>query len=93
MTSRNQSNNGRRYHIKITEFPQIVAAFNYLVGLAAVNMSIASFMSTADPPHLHAVLNISTYICTFLGAVSLGGFLSYIIFHAMSRSLRNVILD
>lgn len=59
--------------IKIIELPQMVAAFNSLVGLDAVYTSIAAFMSTSDTSHLDAILKISTYIgtCTFVVAVSL----------------------
>lgn len=59
--------------MKITELPQMVAAFHSLVGLAAVTTSAASFLATADPSHLDAVHKLSTYLGTFVGAVTLTG--------------------
>lgn len=59
--------------MKITELPQMVAAFHSLVGLAAVTTSIASYMSATDPSHLDMVHKLSTYIGTFVGAVTLTG--------------------
>lgn len=59
--------------MKITELPQMVAAFHSLVGLAAVTTSAASFLATADPSHLDLVHKISTYLGTFVGAVTLTG--------------------
>lgn len=59
--------------MKITELPQMVAAFHSLVGLAAVTTSAASFLATADPSHLDLVHKIATYLGTFVGAVTLTG--------------------
>lgn len=59
--------------MKITELPQMVAAFHSLVGLAAVTTSAASFLATADPSHLDLVHKISLYLGTFVGAVTLTG--------------------
>ncbi|PXF49451.1 NAD(P) transhydrogenase, mitochondrial [Gracilariopsis chorda] len=59
--------------MKITELPQMVAAFHSLVGLAAVTTSAASFLATADPSNLDLVHKISTYLGTFVGAVTLTG--------------------
>jgi H+-translocating NAD(P) transhydrogenase subunit beta len=47
--------------MKITEVPQIVAAFYSRVGLAAVAVSAASYLATTDPAHLDMVHNISSY--------------------------------
>lgn len=59
--------------MKITELPQMVAAFHSLVGLAAVTTSAASFLATADPSHLDLVHKTSMYLGTFIGAVTLTG--------------------
>lgn len=59
--------------MKITELPQMVAAFHSLVGLAAVATSASSFLATADPSHLDLVHKIATYLGTFVGAVTLTG--------------------
>lgn len=59
--------------MKITELPQMVAAFHSLVGLAAVTTSAASFLASADPSHLDLVHKMSTYVGTFVGAVTLTG--------------------
>lgn len=59
--------------MKITELPQMVAAFHSLVGLAAVTTSAASFLATADPSNLDMVHKISMYLGTFVGAVTLTG--------------------
>lgn len=59
--------------MKITELPQMVAAFHSLVGLAAVTTSVSSFLATADPSHLDMVHKMSTYVGTFVGAVTLTG--------------------
>lgn len=55
----------------ITELPQMVAAFHSLVGLAAVTTSIASYM--AHPEAADAVHLVSTFLGTFIGAVTLTG--------------------
>ncbi len=54
----------------ITDLPQMVAAFHSLVGLAAVNTSIASYMlhPAGDPVH-----SVATLLGTFIGAVTLTG--------------------
>lgn len=56
----------------ITDLPQMVAAFHSLVGLAAVATSVASYMgdphTASDAVHL-----VSTYLGTFIGAVTLTG--------------------
>jgi H+-translocating NAD(P) transhydrogenase len=59
--------------MKITDLPQMVAAFHSLVGLAAVTTSLASFLGTSEPAHLDAVHKISMYLGTFVGAVTLTG--------------------
>lgn len=59
--------------MKITELPQMVAAFHSLVGLAAVTTSAASFLATADPSHLDLVHKTALYLGTFVGAVTLTG--------------------
>ncbi len=59
--------------MKITELPQMVAAFHSLVGLAAVTTSAASFLATADPANLDLVHKIAMYLGTFVGAVTLTG--------------------
>lgn len=59
--------------MKITELPQMVAAFHSLVGLAAVTTSAASFLATADPSHFDLVHKTSMYLGTFIGAVTLTG--------------------
>eukprot|EP00884_Botryococcus_braunii_P006438 jgi/Botrbrau1/15796/Bobra.4_1s0147.1 len=55
----------------ITELPQMVAAFHSLVGLAAVTTSIASYM--AHPEAADGVHLVSTFLGTFIGAVTLTG--------------------
>lgn len=59
--------------MKITELPQMVAAFHSLVGLAAVTTSAASFLSCPDPASLDMVHKIAMYLGTFIGAVTLTG--------------------
>ena len=54
----------------ITDLPQMVAAFHSLVGLAAVTSAIASY---AGGGHLDGVHLSSTYLATFIGAVTLTG--------------------
>ena len=58
----------------ITELPQMVAGFHSLVGLAAVTTSIASYI--AHPELMDATHLTSTYLGTFIGAVTLTGKLS-----------------
>lgn len=59
--------------MKITELPQMVAAFHSLVGLAAVTTAAASYLSTADPAKLDMVHKTAMYLSTFVGAVTLTG--------------------
>lgn len=59
--------------LKITDLPQMVAAFHSLVGLAAVTTSAASYLAVADPSQLDMVHKISTYLGTVVGAVTLTG--------------------
>ena len=55
----------------ITELPQMVAGFHSLVGLAAVTTSIASYI--AHPELMDATHLTSTFLGTFIGAVTLTG--------------------
>lgn len=66
---------GRRIaqRMKVTELPQMVAAFHALVGAAAVSTSAASFLATADPAHLDMTHKIAAYLGTFIGAVTMTG--------------------
>lgn len=66
---------GRRIaqRMKVTELPQMVAAFHALVGAAAVTTSAASFLATADPAHLDMTHKIAAYLGTFIGAVTMTG--------------------
>jgi len=59
--------------MKITELPQMVAAFHSLVGLAAVTTSVAAYMGHPDPSTLDMAHKISMYLGTFVGAVTLTG--------------------
>lgn len=54
----------------ITDLPQMVAAFHSLVGLAAVNTSIASYMMHPGGDMVHSV---ATLLGTFIGAITLTG--------------------
>ena len=54
----------------ITELPQMVAAFHSLVGLAAVTSAVASYMGGG---HADGVALTSTFLATFIGAVTLTG--------------------
>lgn len=77
--------------MKITELPQMVAAFHSLVGLAAVTTSAASFLATADPANLDLVHKISMYLGTFVGAVTLTG--SATAFGKLHGLLKSAALD
>ena len=57
--------------MKITELPQMVAAFHSLVGLAAVATSVSAFMGAGGDVDL--AHKISMYLGTFVGAVTLTG--------------------
>ncbi|KAG2424600.1 hypothetical protein HXX76_014327 [Chlamydomonas incerta] len=59
-------------NMKITELPQMVAAFHSLVGLAAVVTSIANVMA-ADPGHLDMTHKVIAYLGDFIGAVTMTG--------------------
>jgi NAD(P) transhydrogenase len=66
-------------YMKITELPQMVAAFHSLVGFAAAATSVASFMHLADPAGaldhgtLDNVHKTAIYLGTLIGAVTLTG--------------------
>jgi NAD(P) transhydrogenase len=66
-------------YMKITELPQMVAAFHSLVGFAAAATSVASFMHLADPAGaldhgtLDSVHKTAIYLGTLIGAVTLTG--------------------
>ncbi|KXZ41540.1 hypothetical protein GPECTOR_405g242 [Gonium pectorale] len=60
-------------NMKITELPQMVAAFHSLVGLAAATTSIANVMA-ADPAHgLDMTHKVTAYLGDFIGAITLTG--------------------
>lgn len=54
----------------ITDLPQMVAAFHSLVGLAAVTSAISSYMAGGEMDGVHMT---STFLATFIGAVTLTG--------------------
>lgn len=59
--------------IKITDLPQMVAAFHSLVGLAATICSIANVMMV-DPSHeVDSVHKVTAFLGDFIGAVTLTG--------------------
>lgn len=58
-------------NMAITDLPQMVAGFHSLVGLAALTTSIASFL--AHPDLTDSVHLTSTFLGTFIGAVTLTG--------------------
>ncbi|GIL91985.1 hypothetical protein Vretimale_18536 [Volvox reticuliferus] len=58
--------------MKITELPQMVAAFHSLVGLAAAATSIANIMA-GDPAHLDMMHKVTAYLGDFIGAITMTG--------------------
>jgi H+-translocating NAD(P) transhydrogenase len=54
----------------ITDLPQMVAAFHSLVGLAAVTSAVSAYMAGGEMDGVHMT---STYLATFIGAVTLTG--------------------
>lgn len=54
----------------ITDLPQMVAAFHSLVGLAAVTSAVSAYMAGG---HMDGVHMTSTFLATFIGAVTLTG--------------------
>ncbi|GLC33858.1 hypothetical protein PLESTB_000811600 [Pleodorina starrii] len=59
--------------MKITELPQMVAAFHSLVGLAAAATSIANIMA-GDPAHgLDMTHKVTAYLGDFIGAITMTG--------------------
>ncbi|KAG2488659.1 hypothetical protein HYH03_012821 [Edaphochlamys debaryana] len=58
--------------MKITELPQMVAAFHSLVGLAAMVTSIANVMAV-DPEHMDMTHKVTAFLGDFIGAVTLTG--------------------
>jgi H+-translocating NAD(P) transhydrogenase len=77
--------------MKITELPQMVAAFHSLVGLAAVATSAASYLATADPAHLDMVHKISSYFGAVIGSITLTG--SAVAFGKLHGIMRSAPLD
>lgn len=57
----------------ITDLPQLVAGFHSLVGLAAVNTSIAAYMQGFESGHLDPLHMASAFGGTLIGAVTLTG--------------------
>lgn len=58
----------------ITDLPQMVAAFHSLVGLAAVTSAASSYLHAGgDPSQLDSVHLTSTFLATFIGAITLTG--------------------
>lgn len=56
--------------MKVTELPQMVAAFHALVGLAATTTSISNFMML---DHMDSTHKITAFLGAFIGAVTLTG--------------------
>ena len=54
----------------ITDLPQMVAGFHSLVGLAACTSAIASYMGGGEMDGVHMT---STFLATFIGAITLTG--------------------
>lgn len=67
--------------VAVTELPQTVAMFHSLVGLAAVDTSIASFMICDHPDMFHSV---ASFLGVFIGGVTFTGSL------AAYRKLANI---
>ena len=59
--------------MKITDLPQMVAAFHSLVGLAAVTTSVANYMGHDPAVAMDSVHLVATYLGTWIGAVTLTG--------------------
>ena len=59
--------------MKITDLPQMVAAFHSLVGLAAVTTSVANYMGHNPALAMDSVHLVATYLGTWIGAVTLTG--------------------
>ena len=59
--------------MKITDLPQMVAAFHSLVGLAAVTTSVANYMGHDPALAMDSVHLVATYLGTWIGAVTLTG--------------------
>jgi NAD(P) transhydrogenase len=58
----------------ITDLPQMVAAFHSLVGLAAVTSAASSYLHAGgDMSQLDSVHLTSTFLATFIGAITLTG--------------------
>jgi H+-translocating NAD(P) transhydrogenase subunit beta len=64
--------------IKMTDMPQLVAAFHSLVGLAAVLVACAAFLNPAafgimEAGHIHAVSRIEMSLGVAIGAITFSG--------------------
>lgn len=57
----------------ITDLPQLVAGFHSLVGLAAVNTSVAAYMQACQSGHLDPMHMAAAFGGTVIGAVTLTG--------------------
>lgn len=76
--------------MKMTELPQMVAAFHSLVGLAAAATSIAHVMM-ADPAHLDGVHKVTAYLGDFIGAITMTG--SAVAFGKLHGIMKSAPLD
>lgn len=56
--------------MKVTELPQMVAAFHALVGLAATTTSVSNYMMM---DHMDDVHKTAAFFGAFIGAVTLTG--------------------
>ena len=65
--------NALAQRMKITDLPQMVAAFHSLVGLAAVTTSVANYMGHDPMVAMDGVHLVATYFGTWIGAVTLTG--------------------
>ena len=65
--------NALAQRMKITDLPQMVAAFHSLVGLAAVTTSVANYMGHDPAVAMDSVHLVATYLGTWIGAVTLTG--------------------